>query len=106
MIKIQIRYIDQNIEHVRVSGHAGGKSGKDIVCAAVSAVTQTALAGLLHYGAERVQWQMKKGVLYITVKNGGPDQRPEFSFILNTMYLGLRQIEKEHPDKVRISLIF
>jgi len=54
VIKIQIRCIDQNIKQVRVSGHAGGRAGEDVVCAAVSAVTQTALTGLLHYGAEQV----------------------------------------------------
>ncbi len=101
MIKIQIRYTDQNIRQVRVNGHAGGKSGKDIVCAAVSAVTQTALAGLLHYGAEKVHWGMKKGTLFIEIKSTGPD----FSVILNTMYLGLSQIQKEHPARIRISLI-
>ncbi len=105
MIKIQIRYNDGNIVQVRVNGHAGAKSGRDIVCAAVSAVTQTALTGLLHYGAEDVVWKMKKGTLYIEIKSPGPDQRPDFSVILNTMYLGLRQIEREHPDKIRISLI-
>ncbi len=101
VIKIQISYTDQNIRQVRVKGHAGGKSGKDIVCSAVSAVTQTALVGLLHYGAGKVQWEMKKGTLFIEIKNTGP----EFSVILNTMYLGLSQIQKEHPAKVRISLI-
>jgi len=105
VIKIQIRCIDQNIKQVRVSGHAGGRAGEDVVCAAVSAVTQTALTGLLHYGAEQVKWEMKKGILYIEIKDADTDKRLDFSVILNTMYLGLRQIEREHPDEVHIRLI-
>ncbi len=100
MIRISIQYNDHIIRQVSVIGHAGGRSGRDVVCAAVSAVTQTALAGLLHYDAKQVQWDMKKGVLTIEIKS----ERHEFSVILNTMYLGLRHIEEEHPDRVRINI--
>ncbi len=94
-----------SVRHVDVSGHGGEKKGKDIVCAAVSAVTQTALLGLLRYGEEYVTYSKQDGALSIEISGAIDDlKQNSFSAILTTMVLGLRAIEKEHPDRVRLEL--
>ena len=93
------------VARVRVTGHGGGKKGEDIVCCAVSAITQTALAGLLYYGEKYINWNMEDGLLDISVS--GSDDREltsAFNTILSTMILGLKGVLKEYPKKIRLKV--
>ena len=105
MIRIDVRRKSSSIEEVLVNGHAGGKESTDIVCSAVSAVTQTTLAGLLHYTKHRIRWSLQRGQLCIRVSPGdetGPPDAPQL--LLTTMLMGLSQIACRYPDKVVIYL--
>jgi uncharacterized protein YsxB (DUF464 family) len=105
LIKIIIEREKKDIKRVVVSGHGGGKRGEDIICAGVSAVAQTALSGLLHYGKDYVRWKSQDGFLEISIAGfDEPQRRTIFSAILTTMLLGLKGIEREHPKKVRVSV--
>lgn len=107
MIVVRIELFNEEIQKIDVTGHGGDAAGKDIVCAAVSAVTQTALTGLLHYGAQCIDWKIEKGNLSIAVKKGCSDKnlRSTLRVILTTMSMGIKKIADEHPDKVKINLI-
>ena len=106
MIKIMITTAGQEIRRVDVNGHAGKKRGRDLVCAAVSAVTQTALNGLLHYRKEIVKHTTGDGRLCIEISEA-PDARTKniFNTILFTMTLGLKGIEREHPRRVKVEFV-
>lgn len=105
MITITVTLSGDEIRRVDVRGHGGERKGGDIVCAAVSAVTQTALSGLLHYGKKSVTHDIRNGSLSIEIKKT-PDARTRdiFSIILNTLVLGLKGIEGEHPRRVRVEV--
>lgn len=102
MIKIKIfRTPEHLIEGFEVSGHANtAPHGQDIVCAAVSALTQTAVLGLEGYLQRSFQLDMANGRLKVMLE-AGPDQLT--GAILETMVLGLLEIEKINPQVVRIS---
>ncbi len=105
MIDIYIKKSGDDIKEVTVSGHGGRLAGKDIVCSAVSAITQTALSGLLYYGNSNIFWKIQKGTLFIKVKEGtDKENRMIFNIILSTMILGLKRIAKEYPDKITIKV--
>lgn len=106
MIKIKITTTGQEIRRIDVNGHGGKKRGRDIVCAAVSAVTQTALSGLLHYCKEYVKHTTDDGMLCIEISEV-PDARIKniFNTILFTMTLGLKGIEREHPRRVKVEFV-
>jgi uncharacterized protein YsxB (DUF464 family) len=90
---------------ISISGHGGRKRGTDVVCAAVSAAAETALAGLLHYGRDDVDWTMERGNLSIQVKKcKDEEQHLPLKVILKTLSIGLYQMAKEYPDRLRISL--
>lgn len=78
-------------------GHADyAEHGKDIVCSAVSAITQTALQGLITY-CEAVH-DMYEGNLSVHIA-----RESTASFvILSTMVMGLKQIESEYPDYIKV----
>lgn len=106
LITVEVIKKDGCIREVQVSGHGGGKKSKDIVCSAVSAIAQTALSGLLHYGKESISWKIKEGFIKISVKEGNDRELDSiFNVILTTMLLGLNSVSKEFPDRVKLELI-
>ena len=82
-------------------GHAGyAPSGEDIVCAAVSALTQTALLGLEEVLKVRVDWKVdeKKGALSAFVQ----ESTDGTEVVLRTLEAGLTNIAGQYPDLVGI----
>ena len=101
MISIQI-FRDDNTEIAgfRVTGHAdAAPHGQDIVCAGVSALTQSALLGLEQCAKRQFQLVMKSGKLIMNL-TGNPDNLTQA--ILETMVLGLKEIACNYPQYVRI----
>ena len=93
MIKILITREKKNIKHINVSGHGGSKRGKDIICAGVSAITQTALSGLLHYGEDLLIWESTNGLLDIKIAHpSDPQQKIIFNAILIIASFALARI--------------
>ncbi|HDP79635.1 MAG TPA: ribosomal-processing cysteine protease Prp [Spirochaetes bacterium] len=88
-----------------LEGHAGfGAEGSDIVCAGVSAVVQTALAGITGVALIPQRVRQEKGFLETRIETGGrmPGELEKLEVILHTMLLGLREIEKAYPGSVEM----
>ena len=103
MIRIEIRENgDGRIAGFSVEGHSGtAASGEDVVCAGVSAVTETALLGIGKYLDRDVDYRIKKGSLFVQL-NDEPDDLTEA--ILRTMFMGLIEIEKLCPAAVKVKI--
>lgn len=102
MITVEIeRDSSESICGFSVRGHSGtAPRGQDIVCAGVSALTQTAVLGLnRHLKREDLQLTIKPGLMVLAVQ-GATD--PLTDAILETMLLGLNEIAKSSSDSVRI----
>lgn len=101
MITVSIfRDSGQHIVEFHVKGHSGSaKRGKDIICAGVSALTQSALLGLMRYLRRDLSWQADEGLLSMELRDQ-PDSQT--SAVLETMLLGLMEIAKIEPDYLRI----
>ena len=105
MIEIDVKSERGIVTEVSVRGHGEGIRGKDIICSAVSAVTQTALSGLLYFGSEDLTWRRGKGTLYVKVNGDATEEKQRtFHIILATMILGLKNIAKLYPDRIIICL--
>lgn len=102
MIKVQIHRNEQSsIIGYDIDGHAEyADAGEDIVCAAVSAITQTALAGLIEFLKCNEAHEIKKGHLSVRLLQK-PNERTDA--ILKTMELGLWQIATQSPQYVKIN---
>ena len=91
---------DGKVSGFTVAGHSGtAERGQDIVCAGVSALTQTALLGMMEYLHREVDYDIASGKLSVRLK-GVPDDLTEA--ILQSMLLGLAEIQKLSPEAVRI----
>ncbi len=95
---------DGTIEGFEVRGHAGwAEAGRDIVCAGVSALVQTAVLGL----EERIGLQpavdVAEGMLICRLPAvADPAVAGRAQDILETMLLGLRSMEMAYGDHVKV----
>ncbi len=94
---------EERISGFQVTGHSGTAArGKDIICAGVSSLAQTALLGVGEYLHREVDYSVASGKLSMRLLEA-PDDLTEA--ILETMLLGLAEIEKLSPKAVRIRKI-
>ena len=101
MIKIEIvRNLEQAIVGFSVKGHANtAPHGQDIVCAGISALTQTAVLGLDRQLKKKVDLKIASGDLKMDLLDN-PDALT--NAILETMVIGLTEIGNQNPKSVRI----
>lgn len=85
-----------------IVGHAGfAEAGEDIVCAAISAISQTAILGLTEVLKLEVDCTIddERGRLRAMLPKGAPQGA---QIILGTMVEGLVSIHRQYPDCIRI----
>ncbi|HOB19434.1 MAG TPA: ribosomal-processing cysteine protease Prp [Candidatus Atribacteria bacterium] len=92
------------IRRFTVKGHAGyDEAGKDIVCAAVSAVAQTAVLGLIEVAHARPLYKQKDGFLSCELPDDiAEESRVAAGAILDTMAAGLKSIGYDYKDFISI----
>jgi len=93
-----------NIVGFDVSGHSGySEAGKDIVCAAVSAVVQTAVIGLTEVLGIKVKYRQKTGEAQCAIPSGlSGDKREKINIVLETMLYGLKSIQEGYGEYIRV----
>jgi uncharacterized protein YsxB (DUF464 family) len=103
MTEIEIyRDADGRITAFRSRGHAEYEDeGKDIICAGVSALVQTAVLGLEEYLKLSPYVEQEKGRLYCKLERDIFLNR-ETDAILHTMVLGLKALEREYPKHLKV----
>lgn len=101
MITVEIeRESSGSVRGFVVDGHSGtAPRGEDIVCAGVSALTQTAVLGLNRQLKRELQLVIKPGLMRMSLQDA-PDAMTDA--VLETMLLGLYEIAKMSSDSVRI----
>ncbi len=89
-----------------MSGHAGyDEPGRDIVCAAVSAVAQAAVLGIQEVVGYPADVDVDDdGYLHITLSKYQPDGFSEVQVLFQTAYAALLEIAREYPDRVSINV--
>jgi len=107
MIRVELHKDDRDvIRTFRVEGHSGyADHGQDIICAGVSAITQTALIGLLHHLEQKPVYRRGNGMLVCSL---GADLNESDALkariILSTMELGLKDIQSQFQDFMQIRI--
>lgn len=107
MIRVRFYYRRRRIRRLSVKGHAGfAEYGRDIVCAAVSVLAQTAVLALRMIAGLEPKVRLDQGLLEISLPARASHEAEAKAFvILDTVALGLAEIAKEHPRYVSIEHI-
>ena len=84
---------------IKISGHAGyAEAGKDIVCAAVTTLTQTLIRSLEDLARDKIQYEISSGRADIHYRN----LSEEGKLLVDSFFIGICQIADEFPENVRI----
>ena len=84
---------------VRVTGHAGdAPPGQDIVCAAISTLTQTLLQALSALTADKIQSSISPG--RVDIKHG--NLSADAQLLVDSFFVGCRMVADAYPDCVRV----
>lgn len=105
MITVEIqKNLEDIIKGFTVIGHSNyGEHGSDIVCSAVSALTQTALIGLENIAKINIKYIIKDGFLSCDIPQIiDRDKMLKTCAILDTMVLGLVNIEKNYSGYIEV----
>lgn len=110
MIKIEIyKNALGNIFKYLVEGHAGyAESGNDIVCAAVSMLTQTTLIALnevAEIDEKYIEYKIdeEKGILEVSIPKDLPNEKLNIAnTILKTMEVGVKALIDSYPKYITL----
>lgn len=106
MLKIEICYHGSSIKGFTVNGHADyAPEGQDIVCAGVSAITQTALIGLLNHLEVKPRYKINKGNLEVFLADDiSNEDFDKAQIILSTMLAGLQSLQESYSEHVQLEI--
>ena len=97
---------DGKLTGYRGEGHAGyAESGSDIVCAAVSALTQSTLNGLRSVLKAPVMYEVDDQSAFVEVRltpEATREQTEQAQLLLVTLQEGLQALAQAYPRNVRI----
>ena len=94
MIEVRIRP-----ERIEISGHAGyAEPGKDIVCAGVTALTQTLIQSIDDLTDDKIEYRISPGKAEIEYRNLSEKSKT----LVDSFFVGIRLIADEFPDYVAI----
>ena len=95
MIAVSVRK-----DGIEISGHAGyAEAGKDIVCAGVTALTQSLIRSLEGLTSDKIKYEISPGRADIHYG----DLSEEGNLLVDSFFIGICQIADEFPDHVRIA---
>ncbi len=105
MTEVTLLKNGKDIEGFEINGHCGyADEGYDIVCSAVSALTQTAAMGLQKLLKLQIALDIEDGEMTcILPRSMDDDTRRQAELILMTMELGLRDIAETYGNYINIS---
>ena len=86
-----------------VKGHANmGEYGEDLVCAAVSAIVQTAILGITEVCHISAGVSIEEGeTVCILSKDANADAIQRAGIVMNTMIAGLRSVQQSYPGTLK-----
>lgn len=95
---ISISVSDDTIE---IRGHAGyAPQRQDIVCAGVTALTQTLVESLETLTGNEIKYDMSPGRVDIEIKD--PDE--DAQLLMDSFFVGAEMIADEFPEYVRVEI--
>lgn len=95
MIAVSVRE-----DEITVSGHAGYcEHGKDIICSAVSTLTQNLIYSIEQLTKDKISYVIKPGTVDIKYRDLSENAR----LLVDSFFIGVCNIANSYPDYVKIT---
>lgn len=108
MTTILITKKNNNIVCVECSNHTGfAQCGKDIVCAGISCITQTAVLGIKKLTNIKTNYVVDKNKGYLKLELTDIEDTQDFhdsQVMLNCMLCGLEDLYKQYPKYIKLEV--
>lgn len=101
MITVCFSDCSQNKVILKVKGHSSEDKGNDIVCAAISALTDTFLRGLETNLKAQLKGSFKPGDCDVMAEVSG-NRAKEFKIICEIFKNGFHKISESYPEQVKL----
>lgn len=86
-------------ERIEISGHAGyAEPGKDIVCAGVTALTQTLIQSIDDLTDDEIEYRISPGKVEVEYRNLSEKSKT----LVDSFFIGVSMIADEFPEYVRV----
>ena len=93
--------VSMTANNIKVRGHAGyAPQGQDIVCAGVTALTQTLVESLETLTSNEIKYDMSPGRVDIEIMN--PDE--DAQLLTDSFLVGIEMIVDEFPEHIRVEI--
>lgn len=84
---------------ILVKGHAGyAEKGQDIVCCAVSVLTQTLIESAESLTADNITYDIKSGIAIIKFRHPSPS----LGILIDAFFVGINGVARAYPAYVKI----
>lgn len=84
---------------IKIEGHAGyAAHGQDIVCAAISTITQVFIASVEDLTTDNLKSDIRAG--NAVIEYGNLSERAQV--LMDSFFVGIQMIADEYPDYVRL----
>ena len=94
MIAVSVR-----LDGIAIEGHAGyAESGKDIVCAGVTALAENLIDSIESLTEDKIQYEVSTGKVDIHYKDLSEDAK----LLVDSFFLGICGIAQDFPEHVKI----
>ena len=94
MIVVSVR-----LDGITIDGHAGyAESGKDIVCAGVTALTENLIGSIESLTKDEIQYEISPGRVDMHYKDLSEDGK----LLIDSFFFGICSIEQDFPEHVKI----
>lgn len=94
MIEVRIRP-----ERIEISGHARyAEYGKDIVCAGVTALTQTLIQSIENLTDDEIEYRISPGKVEVEYRNLSEKSKT----LVDSFFVGICLIAEEFPEYVKV----
>ena len=98
MIKIKVKYNDNYIKEVKITGHAGYDDyGKDIVCASSSSIVITSCNLILKLDESAIKVTQKEGLIEVIVIK----EEEIVNKVLENMISMLKELSNDYKENVK-----
>ena len=99
MIKIHIKYENEKINYIKISGHSGyADAGSDIVCASISTICVTTVNALVRYNENSLLYTDSDGLLEIGIML----HDNIIDMLVENMVCLFESLSEQYPKNVKI----
>ena len=99
---------DRNTIYLEISGHSFlNTKGNDILCSAVSTLTQTFIITVSRILKIKQKIGRDEGFLssLITLDGVSAEDRSKIELLIDSLLIGLNEINSEYPDKIKFEFV-